>query len=203
MRPAPRALLLLATLSLAAVACNEGRIEFDLDEDGLSGSDGDTGASSGSGGSAGSGGVGGGTTDPDEGDTDEPGSGFAGVYEGEQSLGATAPNGEWIDLCWGEATWEVSDDGALAGRGDCEIQRGPADGESLFFDYAGTVDPDGMTRGEVVLTRSWMDGRDTLELEAWIVQEGGERWIEAWMSGTFETRDGDMAVEGWAWGGSW
>ena len=82
------------------------------------------------------------------------------------------------------------------------MQRGPARGEFMLFDYEGTVDADGMVWGEVVLTRSWSDARDVLELEAWIAQEGGERWVEAWMTGTIQTRDGDTPVEGWAWGGS-
>jgi hypothetical protein len=194
-------------LLLSALACNEGRIEFDLDDEALSdddepGTTDGSGSSSGSGGSTGSGGGDGDTTDPDDG-PDDAGSRWAGAYEGEQSLGLTAPNGEWVDLCWGEATWEVTEGGDLLGRGECEMQRGPASGEFLLFDYEGTVDADGIVWGDAVLTRSWMDARDELELEAWIGEDGGERWIEAWMTGTIETRDGDAPVEGWAWGGSW
>lgn len=183
---------------LTALACNEGRLEFEVDEGSLS--DDETGSEATEGGEG---------TDPDDGDdtegtegTDDAGFQWSGDYEGEQSLGLAAPNGDWVDLCWGSASWEVTDGGDLQGSGDCEMQRGPARGEFMLFDYEGTVDADGMVWGEVVLTRSWSDASDVLELEAWIAQEGGERWVEAWMTGTIQTRDGDTPVEGWAWGGS-
>ncbi len=185
-------------LLLTALACNEGRIEFEVDEGSLSDDETESGTTEGSDGA-------GGTNDPDDGDssggTDDAFE-WSGDYEGEQSLGLAAPNGDWVDLCWGSASWEVTDEGDLRGSGDCEIQRGPARGELMLFDYEGTVNADGMVWGDVVLTRSWADARDVLELEAWIEQEGGERWVEAWLTGTIQTREGDTPVEGWAWGGS-
>jgi hypothetical protein len=203
MRRAPTLLLLLS-----ALACNEGKIELEIDEEGLSA--GEEGA--GSGASEGSEGSGGGnTTDPDDGGGEDPDDGgdpddaspWAGAYTGEQSLGATAPNGEWRDLCWGEAAWEITDAGDLIGRGECVIDRGPQRGEYFTFDYAGESRGDGMVAGQVVLARSWADAVDELEFEAWVSSEGGDQWLEAWMVGTIETRDGEAQVEGWAWGGSW
>ena len=190
MRPTHSLLLLLV-----AMACNEGTIPSDVDADGgVTDDDADgSGASQGSGDASGSDGS-------DGSDPDEPGSDWAGDIEGEQTMDSVSPQGEWRELCFGDAAWTVSSDGTLTGQGECELQRGPAAGEVFDLDYSGRVDEAGEVFGEVTLTRSWMDGRDVIEMEGSIEGDGADRTFEAKLYGTIETRNGETEVEGSAFG---
>jgi len=202
MRPAPALLLVLATL-----ACKEGKIELELNEDGIA--DDETDGSGSTGGAPGTGTDGDpgddepGDSDPGDDDPAPEGSRWAGAYLGEQSLGFITGNGEWRDLCYGEADWDISEDGVLSGRGECVIERGPAAGEALWFEYEGDTGADGYATGQATLSADWRDAVDVLDFEGVLVDEGGETWMEGWVTGTIQTRDGDAPVEGWAWGARW
>ena len=180
-------------------ACAEGRSDVSLDQDAIDADDPD---SSGATGNPPSGGEG---AQPEDGqgdgdETNDTPPTWSGEYVGEQTLGIVSGNGEWRELCAGEAVLEVSEQGTVTGWGECILVRGPATGEAIWLEYAGDAEPDGVVLGTATLSAAWRDATDELELDAMLAEEQGEQWMEAWMSGTVATRDGDAAVEGWAWG---
>lgn len=111
------------------------------------------------------------TDDTDSGtDTDDtapPASAWAGLWEGTVTLAVLGPDGEPMELCRGDATVAVEDDGTFDGDGLCETDIGP---EDIAVAFAGRVDDEGAVSGEALLTL--MEGEVPYDLVG-VTEPGG------------------------------
>lgn len=106
--------------------------------------------------------------------------------EGPYALIITLSDAErGYEICSGEASVEIAEDGGLSGAGSCAIQEGPGAGTTADLSFTGDADATGTITGTVTTTLDIMGRPESTDSElsgnvappsmtlAWALQLGG------------------------------
>lgn len=106
--------------------------------------------------------------------------------EGAYTLIVTLSDAErGYEICSGEASVQIAEDGGLDGTGSCQIQEGPGAGTTADLSFAGSADAAGTIAGTATTTLDIMGRLETMDSElsgnvtppsmtlAWALQLGG------------------------------